>query len=170
MVLILSFVITYLVAYKNNNSEVVKFMSNVKLNLDGQYYLYNDDCTELIEEVQLVCKGEGKIVNKGESDYQGRVNLVSKKISTFDYKNCNMIFQTSDNYIWVYMISKAIKENEDGTVAPETGNYHIEMYINQDNLSDYYIEISQEESEEKYIITNVGDIKEAQKKINSIKR
>lgn len=44
------------------------------------------------------------------------------------------------------------------------------MYINQDNLSDYYIEISQEESEEKYIITNVGDIKEAQKKINSIKR
>ncbi len=118
--------ITYLVAYKNNNSEVVKFMNNVK--------------------------------------------LVSKKLSTFDYKNCNMIFQTSDNYIWVYMISKAIKENEDGTVAPETGNYHIEMYINQDNLSDYYIEISQEESEEKYIITNVGDIKEVQKKINSIKR
>lgn len=37
VVLILSFVITYLVAYKNNDSEVVKFMNNVKLNLDGQY-------------------------------------------------------------------------------------------------------------------------------------
>ncbi len=44
------------------------------------------------------------------------------------------------------------------------------MYINQDNLSDYYIKISQEESEEKHIITNVGDTKEAQKKLNSIKR
>lgn len=162
-----TFALTYLFAYKNNDDEIVKFMDNLKLNLDGQYYLFDQNCDELIEEVQFVCNGEGKIIEEGEHDFQVNLNLISSIIPTINYRDCIASCTTLGNCIWLHILGTSIIE-EDGIVRPKFEDYYFDIYIDQDDLSNYYIEASQADNEDRYIITNVKDSKEAKELVNNI--
>ena len=161
-----TFALTYLFAYKNNDDEIVKFMDNLKLNLDGKYYLFDQNCDELIEEVQFVCNGEGKIIEEGEQDFQVNLNLISSIIPTINYRDCKASCTNLGNCIWIIIRGVSLVEKEDGGVAPKSEDYVFEIYVDLDDLSNYYIDVSNTDNDERYIITNIKDSKEAKKIVN----
>ena len=77
-----TFALTYLFAYKNNDDEIVKFGSKIKVNIDDDFYLYDVEANEIVEDIHFVCKGEGKIRdNQSGSHDKLAINIKSKTLS-----------------------------------------------------------------------------------------
>lgn len=174
---ILSFGLSYLFLYEKNDDTLVCFMNKAKVNLNGEYALYDIENDKILENVQFTCSGEGKVASESVTDSQiGKINLVSKTIAITNFEAPAFSFFDKGNTMQVWITNATVDENNDGNTTSGIDDYSINVYIDKKDSSKHYIKVSEYEKEregfgsykDRYVIIKAKDTKEVKDIMDSI--
>lgn len=171
--------ILYLFLYEKNDDTLVCFMNKVKVNLNGEYALYDIENDKILENVQFTCSGEGKVVDKSVTGSKiGKVNLVSKTIAITNFEAPTFSFFENGNTMQIWVTNFTIEENNDGDITSGIDDYSFNIYVDKKDSSKHYIKVSEYEKEkegvgsykDKYVIIKAKDTKEVKDIMDSVKK
>lgn len=176
---ILSFGLSYLFLYEKNDDTLVCFMNKAKVNLNGEYALYDIENDKILENVQFTCSGEGKVADKSVTGSQiGKINLVSKTIAITNFEAPTFSFFENGNTMQIWITNFTVDENNDGNITSGIDDYSFNIYVDKKDSSKHYIKVSEYEKEkegvgsykDKYVIIKAKDTKEVKDIMDSMKK
>lgn len=152
-------------------------MNKAKVNLNGEYALYDIENDKILENVQFTCSGEGKVADKSVTGSQiGKINLVSKTIAITNFEAPTFSFFENGNTMQIWITNFTVEENNDGNITSGIDDYSFNIYVDKKDSSKHYIKVSEYEKEkegvgsykDKYVIIKAKDTKEVKDLMDSM--
>lgn len=164
-----TFALTYLFAYKNNDDEIVKFGSKIKVNIDDDFYLYDVEANEIVEDIHFVCKGEGKIRdNQSGSHDKLAINIKSKTLSTLNMADCICgFYETEENYVSYITFADSVMI--DDKLETEFSNYIFYLVVDKSEFDNFIIKVYDQKDKKNYVVVKTNNSSEAKELAEKLK-